>query len=77
MSDDRGRRPNWCTREAMYFDPKPIPLRSLKDIFEYLAKNDVEVPPEIMVEWCPLKTDVMVESPMVACSFIPRSWRWG
>ena len=63
MSDDMGRRPNWRTREAMDFNPKLMPLRSPRDVFEYLAKNDIQVPPEIMVESCPLKTDVTMAPP--------------
>jgi len=47
----------------MDFDPKLTPLRSPSDVFEYLAKSDVQVPHEIMVEWCPLKTDVTVVPP--------------
>jgi len=43
----------------MDFDPKLMPLRNQRDI-EYLANYDVDLPNEIMVEWCPLKTDVMV-----------------
>ena len=45
----------------MDYDPKPMPLRNPRDVLEYLAKNGIQLPPEIM-EWCPLKTDVMVPS---------------
>jgi len=48
----------------MNFDPKPTPLHSPRDVFKYLAKNDVQVLPESMVEWCPLKTDVTVAPPL-------------
>ena len=54
-TDEKGRRPNWRTREAMDFNPKLTPLSNPRDIFEYLAKNGVQLPPEIMVEWCPLR----------------------
>ena len=47
----------------MNFDPKPTPLRSQKDVFEYLARYDVNLVEEFTVEWCPLKTDVMVAHP--------------
>ena len=51
--EERGKRPIWCTREAMDFDSKMTPLCSIKEIFEYLSKNDVELPDEITVEWYP------------------------
>ena len=63
VSDDRGKSINWHTWEAIYFDPKLMPLPNLRDVFEYLAKNGVQVPPEIMVELCPLKTNVTVVPP--------------
>ena len=69
MSDDRGKRSNWCTREAMDFDPKSTPLYSPRDVFKYLAKNDIQVPPKIMVKWCHLKTDVTV-APLHGSVFI-------
>jgi len=72
----KGKRPIWRTREVIDFDPKLMPLRSQRDILDYIAKNDVKLPDEILVEWCPLKTDVMVSSP-VGCSSIPKSWHWG
>ena len=31
--------------------------------FRILAKNGVQVPPEITMEWCPLKTNVTVVPP--------------
>ena len=37
-----------------------MPLHSPRGVFEYLAKNGVQVPPEIMVKWCRLKTDITV-----------------
>jgi len=58
--DDRGKTRVWRSREAMNFDPNPMPLRSQRDVLDYLTKYDVELPNEIMMEWCPLKTDVMV-----------------
>jgi len=62
--------------EAIDFDPKPMPLRSQRDVLDYLARHDVNLLEEIMVEWCPLKTDVRVP-PMVVCLSIPRSRHWG
>ena len=46
----------------MDFDLKSTPLRSPRDVFEYLVKNGVQVPHEIM-KWCPLKTDATVAPP--------------
>ena len=34
VSDDRGKRTNWRTREAMDFDPKLTTLRSPRNVFE-------------------------------------------
>jgi len=42
-SEERGKRPIWHTREAMDIDPKPTTIRSPKNIFKYLSKNDVEL----------------------------------
>jgi len=63
------------SREAIDFDPKPMPLHSQRDVLDYLARHDVDLPEEIM-EWCPLKMNVRVP-PMMVCLSIPRSRRWG
>jgi len=62
-SDEKGKRHIWCTREAMNFDSKSL-LCNQRDILDYLAKNDVKLPDEILVEWCPLKTDVTMARPL-------------
>ena len=75
VSDDRGKRTNWHTREAMDFDPKSKPLHSPRDIFEYwrrtasrcrLRSRWSSIPSRQMSRWFLLTT---------ACSFIPKSWR--
>ena len=60
VSDDRGKRTTWCTREEINFGPKPTPLCSPRDVFDYLEKNGIQMLHDIMMDWCPLKTDVMM-----------------
>ena len=59
-SNDKGEKTHLGTREVIDLDPKLMPLRSQRDILDYIAKNDVKLPDKILVEWCPLKTNVMV-----------------
>jgi len=51
-----------------------MPFCSQWDVLDYLARYDVNLPEEITVEWCPLKTDVGVP-PMAGYLSIHRSWR--
>jgi len=57
----------------MDFNLKLTPLHSPRDFIKYLEKNGCEVLYEIMVEWCPLKTDLLWLLRMVECSFILKS----